>query len=319
MMRPLSVALPPIKADGLSYTIIGNGNKRQVVLSWNDNSINETSFLVQSLNANGSWSDVGPVVSPLDQANTHGTRSFTVPTFFNPNLGYQYRVVAQNTIGYGSGFPTLTVKSISDPLPVNLPAAPTALTAVLQSGPQIRLTWTDNATSETGFVIERSADGVAFAQIGTAPARNNTGSVTFIDNTFPLGATNATFTYRVAAVNLAGSSNYAVSAAVLVPAVPALPGNLTAVIGPNNNNSRSVILNWTDNSTNETGFTVQRATNAAFTSGVSSIPVGANLQTLPVTGLSRNTAYYFRIRANNGAIIFSNWVNASPFPITTAP
>ena len=41
-----------------------------------------------------------------------------------------------------------------------LPAAPTNLTAAIAScGPQVNLSWTDNATNENGFVIERSADG----------------------------------------------------------------------------------------------------------------------------------------------------------------
>ncbi len=35
------------------------------------------------------------------------------------------------------------------------PAAPTNLTATAQAGPQVSLTWRDNANNETGFVVER--------------------------------------------------------------------------------------------------------------------------------------------------------------------
>jgi hypothetical protein len=45
------------------------------------------------------------------------------------------------------------------------PAAPTNLTATAVSGTQINLTWTDNSTGETGFLIERSLDGVTWKQI----------------------------------------------------------------------------------------------------------------------------------------------------------
>ena len=38
-----------------------------------------------------------------------------------------------------------------------------------------------------------------------------------------------------------------------------------------------------------------------------------------VTGLNRNTTYYFRIRVNNGTFVFTAYVNATPFPITTNP
>jgi phosphodiesterase/alkaline phosphatase D-like protein len=105
--------------------------------------------------------------------------------------------------------------------------------------------------------------------------------------------------------------------------MPALPTNFTATNGANNNNQRTIILSWLDNSLNETGFTIERATNSTFTTGYSTTTVaavnGTGARTFTVTGLSRNTKYYFRIRANNGAIIFTGWVNASPFPITTNP
>ena len=80
-----------------------------------------------------------------------------------------------------------------------------------------------------------------------------------------------------------------------------------------------MILNWIDNSSNETGFTIQRATNSLFTQGLTTTTVAANVKTLTVTGLGINTQYWFRIRANNGTIISTFWVNAVPFPIRTNP
>ncbi|HSB64925.1 MAG TPA: fibronectin type III domain-containing protein, partial [Anaerolineales bacterium] len=97
------------------------------------------------------------------------------------------------------------------------------------------------------------------------------------------------------------------------------PSNLFLVNGPNKNKLRSVILTWADNSNNETGFTIERATNALFTQGLTTTNVGANVTTLTQTGLSPNTQYWFRIRANNGPIVFTVWVNATPFPILTNP
>jgi phosphodiesterase/alkaline phosphatase D-like protein len=78
-------------------------------------------------------------------------------------------------------------------------------------------------------------------------------------------------------------------------------------------------LNWIDNSNNETGFTIQRATNALFTQGLTTVTVPANTTTLNVTGLAKNTQYWFRIRANNGTFVFTTWMNATPFPILTNP
>jgi hypothetical protein len=261
--------------------------------------------------------DVGTVPSPLDQVNTHGPRSYT-DTTYRTNYTGSYRVVAQNTIGYGGEFMSLTAQSISAPVTTATPpAAPSNLTAALQTGPQVSLSWRDNATNETGFIIERSTGG-AFAQIGTAPARNSTGGVSFIDTAVTPGVT---YTYRVAATNAAGSSAYSNTASVTVPAVPAVPATFTVTNGVNaSRTSRVVNLTWTVSSTaNLTGFTVQRATNATFTSGLSTTTYSASTRSATQTGLNANTLYYFRIRANNGTIIFSGWLNATPQPIRTNP
>lgn len=321
MMRPVSVAMPPNQPTSLAYSIAGNGNNRRLTLAWTDNSITETAFQIQKSLDGTTWTGVGTVPSPLDQANTVGPRSFTDPTTYNPNTAVKYQIVAQNTVGYGAEFPTLTVVSTSDALIVGSPpAAPSALTATLQAGPQVSLSFTDNASNEAQFVIQRSTNGGDFVQIATVPARNNTGSVTYLDTTVTAGATNTTYTYQVAAVNAAGSSAFAVSAPVLLPAAPAAPGNFTATNGPNGNgNNRSVVLAWQDLSNNETGFTIQRATNAAFTSGLNTVNLGAGVTTLTQTGLARNTQYWYRIRANNGAVSSSAWVNATPLPILTNP
>ena len=68
--------------------------------------------------------------------------------------------------------------------------------------------------------------------------------------------------------------------------------------------------------TNPTNFTIQRATNATFTTGLSTFTAAGNLRTLTQT-VSRNTIYYYRIRANNNVGGSSDWMNALPFPIRT--
>lgn len=318
MMRPVSLALPPKAADGLAFTTTGGGNKARLTLTWNDNSITETSFLVQKTVNGTTWTDVGTVASPLDQANTVGVKSLQDPAVYDPNVVLKYQVVAQNTVGYGGQFPSITVKSVSAPVATGTaPVDPTNMNATLVAGPKVSITFTDNALTESGFVIERSVNGGNFVQIATLPARSNTGSVSYTDSALTLAATDTTFVYRVAAVNAAGLSGYAVSPTVLLPAQPAAPGNFTAANGSNSGNSRSVVLEWFDLSGNETGFTIDRATNATFTKGLSSVTLDAGVTTLTQTGLSRNTRYWYRIRSNNGGIVSSAWVNAAPFPITT--
>ena len=94
------------------------------------------------------------------------------------------------------------------------------------------LTWRDNATNETGFVVERCT-GVApasactnFAQIAAPGPRNSTGNVTYVDTTVAAGNT---YSYRVKAVNAAGSSALLRTSQPTwsVPAIPAAPTSFT--------------------------------------------------------------------------------------------
>jgi hypothetical protein len=83
----------------------------------------------------------------------------------------------------------------------SLPAAPTNLVAAAKSSSQIQITWADNATNETGYRIERSTDGVNFAEVA-----QSLGNVTsFIDSSLAAGIK---YYYRVRAYNAAGSSGY---------------------------------------------------------------------------------------------------------------
>jgi hypothetical protein len=286
MMRPVSVASPPIVPDGLAF------DKPTGTLTWNDNSIAETSTVVQrSTDGGASWADIGTIPSPLDQPNTTGLRSFTDPAY-DPYTDYQYGVVAKNEVGYGLEFPSLTVQSVSDPLiVVNPPAAPTNLAAVLAFGPQITLTWTDHATNETGFVVERATNGGAFAPIGTVGAN----VVTYVDNT---GQPATTYDYRVMAVNAAGNSPYSNVVQVVLPAAPAAPTNLTLTLLANPTRVR---LTWQDNATNETAFVIERSTDGVnfaqiFTLGPRA---GTGIVTWVDTTVQLGFTYTYRVAARN--------------------
>ena len=160
MMRPVSVAMPPVTPDGLSYVINVAGN---LELTFNDNSITETAFVVQRNDGSG-WVDAGTILSPLDQTNTHGLRTFTDTIPYDSAIVYSYQVVARNTVGYGLGFPQMTVQSVSaEMLTGPAPAAPTGLTGVIANS--IDLTWTDNATDETGFTVQRAVNGGAWSNL----------------------------------------------------------------------------------------------------------------------------------------------------------
>ena len=175
MMRPQSLAMPPVTPDGLVFSVVAG----HVKLTFNDNSINETSFLVQRTSNGTTWQNAGTIASPLDLPNIHEQRTFTDPSLYNANLVYQYRVVARNTVGYGAEFPIETAQSTSDAIATGVPpAAPSGLTATAAAGPVVRLAFTDTAADETGFWLQRATDGGAFTTIATLPVKAGTGVVT---------------------------------------------------------------------------------------------------------------------------------------------
>ena len=325
MMQPVSVAYPPCRAESAStFTDNGDGT---ATLAWNDNSIAETAYVVQRTTNGTTWTNVGnPNLSPLNTANTAWCTWSITDTSSNVNTIYGYRVAALNTVGYldpaaapGTGFPTKTVQSVSDTLYTGpAPTAPTNVVATLQAGPQIRLTWNDTATTESGFVVQlherRPVRGDRHRGV-----RNNTGSVTYVDTTATAADTNTIYVYQVAAINVVEASTYTPSNSVLVPAIPAAPTGLTAASGPNGNgNSRSVSSRGLTTQPTRLGSPSSEPRTRASPPD-DSANVAANATTLTQTGLSRDTEYWYRIRANNGTSVSSAWVNATPLPIRTNP
>ena len=97
-------------------------------------------------------------------------------------------------------------------------------------------------------------------------------------------------------------------------AVPNTPSGLTAKAL----SSTQIQLAWTDNSTDETYFYIERKTGAGGTYSQITY-VGANVTTYTNTSLTQGTEYYYRVRAYNtgGASPSSNTINATTLP--TAP
>jgi hypothetical protein len=182
------------------------------------------------------------------------------------------------------------------------------LQAVLAAGPAVNLTWQDNSNNETNFRVERRVLNGNFAALTPVLGANIT---TFQDTTASDGTA---YEYRVFAVNAAGDSLPSKTASVTTPlAPPSLLSAAVSALPP-----LAVVLNWTDNSVAETGFTIQRATNNAFTAGLTTFTVAANTTTFVNNnaGLAANTTYFYRVQANNGTP--SAWSNTASV-ITSAP
>jgi predicted phage tail protein len=166
-----------------------------------------------------------------------------------------------------------------------------------------RLTWLDNSNNENLFQVWRSTNGGAFTQVGTvnrsATQRTATGgTVTFTQN---ITAGNA-YSYYVIAVNTVPNPDQvsAPSNTLIVLTTPAAPSNLAgSAVRTTSTTTDRATLTWTDNSTNESGFHVQRSTSPNFTN-TSTYTMAANVTTFS-QNVSRTQNYYYRVRAFNAA------------------
>lgn len=310
MMRPISAQVDPVLSYPPKVTFARNATTGVVNLTWADATpidyaspttlntwgslANEIGYRVERalVATNGSVGAYTPIADVLANQT-----SFTDSTTL-ANRNYRYRVVSYNAAGDTQAAP------VGGPA-IGVPSAPTNVVATLQAGPRVSLTWRDNATNEAFFLVEVSVDGGPFTLIAQRPARNNTGDVTYVDTMVSSGHS---YQYRVAAAN-ANLAPYVFVNSNLISAdvAPLAPSNLTGTVVRTGNRAE-VTLNWVDNASNETGFTIERATNAAFTVGLTATTVAANTTTAVQSKLYRGVTYYFRVKATNSGGV-SAWSN----------
>jgi len=102
-----------------------------------------------------------------------------------------------------------------------------------------------------------------------------------------------------------------------VPTPPAAPGSLVATAA----SSSQINLVWVDNSSNESGFKIERCQGVGCTSFVQVGQTGANVASYSNTGLLSGTSYGYRVRAFNGSGSsgFSSVVRATTLATPTIP
>jgi len=90
---------------------------------------------------------------------------------------------------------------------------------------------------------------------------------------------------------------------------PAAPSALSASAS----SSTQINLAWTDNSNNETGFRIDRATDSGFTQNLTTFTVGVNVTSYSDSTLTAGITHYYRVYAYNGSgtSAYSNTASAT--------
>ncbi|WP_037328819.1 fibronectin type III domain-containing protein, partial [Runella zeae] len=286
---------PEATPNAPSNLVASTPNARQVNLSWNNNSANQTKIEIHRSENNDSFVEVGSIDG---SSTTYTDQNLT------PNKKYYYKVRALNNGGSSAFSNVAEVTTLPE-----IPKAATGLTATAVSSSQIDLKWTDNSDNETGFDLERSSDGSNFSGLTSLGA----GVVTF-QNTGLSASTK--YYYRVRAKNSAGVSDWSNIADATTQSPPVTVPKAATSLTATAVSSSQIDLKWTDNSDNETGFDLERSSDGSNFSGLTSL--GAGVVTFQNTGLSASTKYYYRVRAKNSAGV-SDWSNIADATTQSPP
>ena len=159
----------PAAPAGLTATIQAGP---QIQLAWKDNAVNETGFVIErSTDGGGTFT----ALVTIGAINGTGNAGFS-DTAVSAGVTYVYRVAAVNAAG---------LSNYSNIATAILPAAPAApinvtVTAVANKRRNAVATvqWMDNASDETGYVIEYATNATFTANLTTVTVAANSNSYT---------------------------------------------------------------------------------------------------------------------------------------------
>jgi hypothetical protein len=279
----------PNAPTGLTATALSDS---QVMLAWTDNSANEDRFKIER-----STDGINFTVVAVVGADVTGY----VDTGLTSATSYAYRVRAFLLARHSDYSDTASATTVAD----TAPATPSNLTASVAASSVVTLAWDETSTNVDRFAIERSADGINF----TVLAMVDPGDKRYADINL---ADWSTFTYRVQALNGAGSSGFSNTATAVLPTtVPADPTNLTATATA----PHRITLTWVDVANDAERFVIERSTDGIhFTQATE---VAAGITTYTDTTVHPATTYTYRLRALNinGYSNYSNTASATTPPV----
>jgi hypothetical protein len=168
--------------------------------------------------------------------------------------------------------------------------------AVLRNGPNVRLTWVDNATTESGYVVT-----ITDTTLGTTtPVARGAAALSGTTMTYSTAVVAGhSYTFSVAAqTTLYGQTTASTALTANVDVIaPVAPTQVAAVAGAPG--SRTAIITWLDAPQNATSYDVMRATvTGGVTGGFTRVgTVQPGLQTFTNNNLTLNRVYQYQVLA----------------------
>jgi hypothetical protein len=146
--------------SNLKATIV---SEKEITLTWKDNSNNETSFKIEQKSSTSNyWYEIDSVIA--------NRTSCTIGNLKSDKL-YTFRVFAYNSTY------NISSESVECEIAIIPLSPPSDLTVKTKSSSVISIEWTDNSTSEEGFIIERKSKDSDFKEI----AKTDSNVTKFVD------------------------------------------------------------------------------------------------------------------------------------------
>jgi FtsP/CotA-like multicopper oxidase with cupredoxin domain len=306
-MRAMAVATTPLEPTGL----VARYSAGAVILNWTAGSLDATGFAIERA------LDPGFTTGLVTYNVGAAVRSYT-DAAININLAYYYRVYANNLVGdsfdytvqnpQAVNFPTMNMFSGFSNVysPIMPPTGSTRMLTLTQgasSTAPVVMTWsyTPSGGPQSGFTIQRATNPTF-----TTGVVNHTvaGNVYTYSDPVSTMVSGTRYYYRVAATNSAGVTSW--SSFMQITAHTPPPSGVTKLTKVSQAVAQGspIVLTWTYTpGGDQSGFIVQRATDANFIANVRSVTVGPGVLTYSdnLAGLKAGTTYYYRILPFNGA------------------
>lgn len=301
-------------------------NGSRIDLSWTDNAFNESSLQLQRKVGAGNFSTLATLGASVTSYSD---------TNIEPNTEYSYRILASNSEGNSDWSNTVTLTTMDL-------RAPTGVTVTVIDSANLQIDWTDVATAETSYVLERrtgqieiivdNLDGAQTSSTGSWTSSTNVpgyyGEDYVHDGNLGNGSASFRFTPQI---DYSGtyevftwhSSN--ASRASNVPFVISHDGGIANHTVDQKSNSgmwvslgsyalsNGAYLEMSNTSTN--GYVSADAARFVMGSTPSSwshvTALNANETSYIDTGLTESTIYEYRIRAVNNTFVGPYSANAS--------
>jgi hypothetical protein len=302
-----NATIAPPAPTNLTATAMGT---TQIDLEWTDNTETETGFKIYRCDGSCTPVDPGDLLIEVSGVVGTGVRSYT-DTAVAPGVcesqTYSYNIVATSS---SPSWDSAT--SNTDSATTDTANAPTGFTAAPVSETQVDLSWNDNSNDETGFKILRCEAPCSPSDPGDLLTIMEPDFEGFSDTGL---APNTSYNYEVHAYKTATcpwdkyDSASAASTAITAPVLTVTPYYTT-----------QIDLDWTDNTTSETGFTIERCEVGVDCPAFAEVTtVGPDVTTYSDPALCESNTYTYRVKPVNEGLSNSGggcWTRRALLTIT---